>query len=138
MELLPQPLEGQPLTARKRRRRSSELVAAPAHCPPLSSSKTVSDQYGKYSYVKGSLRQPEAGYAIINARNREAGPAQGDDRQLYRARSRALLPGDIEKRQLQDKKTVTIDTLCAPKVVKVGHSFPSPCCSVTITPRPSA
>ena len=62
---------------------SSEFVAAPAPCPPLSSSRRSPDQYGKYSYVRRSLRQPEAGYAIVTPAPAppKAGAPVCDDRQ---------------------------------------------------------
>ena len=59
VELLPNALEGQPLNAENEEGVSSPFVSAPGALPAACVFKTVSDQYGKYSYVKvlsGSIK----------------------------------------------------------------------------------
>ncbi len=138
VELLPNPLEGRPLMAENENGEASEFVAAPGALPTAFVFKTVSDQYGKYSYVKvlsGSLK-PDM--PLVNART---GAAEKLGRLYVMTGKKAdevkeLSCGDIGAIGKMDK-VKTGDTLCdARKVVKLeAIPFPEPCYSVAIAPK---
>ena len=52
VELLPSPLEGRPLMGENEKGELDEFVPSPGALPVAYVWKPVSDQYGKYSYVK--------------------------------------------------------------------------------------
>ena len=138
IELLPNPVEGRPLMGENADGELDEFVAAPGALPTAFVWKTVSDQYGKYSYLKvlsGSLK-PDM--PIVNARTGEPEKLG----RLYQMRGKKaeevkeLQCGDIGAVTKMDKLK-TGDTLCDPrKVVKLEPiPFPEPCYSVAISPK---
>ena len=138
VELLPNPLEGQPLTAENADGDLSEFLAAPGALPAAFVFKTVSDQYGKYSYVKVLSGNLKPDMPIVNART---GATEKLGRLYVMTGKKAdevkeLSCGDIGAVAKMDKLK-TGDTLCdARKVVKVeAIPFPEPCYSVAITPK---
>jgi len=138
VELLPNPLEGRPLQGENENGESDDFVAATGAFPAAYVWKTVSDQYGKYSYVKvlsGSIR-PDM--PVVNARTGESEKLG----RLYLMKGKKaeevkeLSCGDIGAIGKMDK-VKTGDTLCdARKVVKIEPiPFPEPCYSVAISPK---
>ena len=138
VELLPNPLEGRPLMAENADGELSEFVAAPGALPCAYVFKTVSDQYGKYSYLKVLSGSIKPDMSVINSRT---GAAEKLGR-LYVMKGKKteevkeLQCGDIGAVAKMDKLK-TGDTLCEPrKVVKIEPiPFPEPCYSVAIAPK---
>ncbi len=138
VELLPSPVEGRPLMGENADGEVDEFVAAPGALPAAFVWKTVSDQYGKYSFLKvlsGSLK-PDM--PVVNART-------GETEKLGRLyvmkgkkaeETKELECGDIGAVAKMDKLK-TGDTLCDPrKVVKLEPiPFAEPCYSVAIAPK---
>jgi len=138
VELLPNPTEGRPLMCENASGDTEEFLTVPGAVPTALVWKTLSDQYGKYSYVKvlsGSLK-PDM--PVVNARTGE------NDKlgRLYIMKGKKaeevkeLSCGDIGAIGKMDK-VKTGDTLCdARKVVKMAPiPFPEPCYSVAISPK---
>ena len=138
VELLPNPLDGQPLNAENEEGVSSPFVSAPGALPVAYVFKTVSDQYGKYSYVKVLSGSIKPDMPMVNARTGETEKLG----RLYTMKGKKatevkeLNCGDIGAIGKMDKLK-TGDTLCEPrKVVKVEPiPFPEPCYSVAIAPK---
>ena len=138
VELLPSPLEGQALMAENAEGQVDKFVAAPGALPAAYVFKTVSDQYGKYSYIKVLSGSIKPDMPMVNARTNEAEKLG----RLYVIRGKKaeevkeLNCGDIGAVSKMDKLK-TGDTLCEPrKVVKVeAIPFPEPCYSVAIVPK---
>lgn len=138
VELLPNAMEGRPLTAENADGEPEAFVVSPGALPTAYVFKTVSDQYGKYSYVKvlsGSLK-PDM--PIVNART-------GETEKLGRLYSmkgkkatevKELQCGDIGAVGKMDKLK-TGDSLCDPRRVAKLEAipFPEPCYSVAIAPK---
>ena len=138
IDLIPNPLEARPLMAENDAGETDAFVAAPGALPAALVWKTVSDQYGKYSYVKvlsGSLK-PDM--AVVNARTGETEKLG----RLYTMKGKKaeevkeLLCGDIGAIGKMEKLK-TGDTLCdARKVVKLEPiPFAEPNYSVAISPK---
>ena len=138
VELLPNPLEGQHLFAENADGERSEFVASPGALPTAYVFKTVSDQYGKYSYIKVLSGSIKPDLPMVNARTGESEKLG----RLYFMRgkkyeeTKELQCGDIGAIGKMDK-VKTGDTLCEPrKVVKIDPiPFAEPCYSVAIAPK---
>ncbi len=138
VELLPSPLEGQPLLGENEKGESDEFVVAPGALPAAVVFKTVSDQYGKYSYVKVLSGSIKPDMAMVNSRT---GLTEKLGR-LYIMKGKKA--EEVKELQCGDigaitkmEKLKTGDTLCEPrKVVKIEPiPFLEPCYSVAITPK---
>ncbi len=138
IDLIPNPLEARPLMAENEEGEIDAFVAAPGALPAAFVWKTVSDQYGKYSYVKvlsGSLK-PDM--AVVNARTGESEKLG----RLYIMKGKKA--EEVKELQCGDigaigkmEKLKTGDTLCdARKVVKLeAIPFAEPNYSVAISPK---
>ena len=138
VELLPSPLEGRPLMGENEKGELDEFVPSPGALPVAYVWKTVSDQYGKYSYVKVMSGNIKPDMQMINART---GATEKLGRLYVMKGKKAeevkeLECGDIGAIGKMDK-VKTGDSLSDPrKVVKLeAIPFPEPCYSVAITPK---
>ena len=138
VELLPSPLEGRPLMGENEKGELDEFVPFPGALPVAYVWKTVSDQYGKYSYVKVMSGNIKPDMQMINART---GATEKLGRLYVMKGKKAeevkeLECGDIGAIGKMDK-VKTGDSLSDPrKVVKLeAIPFPEPCYSVAITPK---
>ena len=138
VELLPSPLEGHPLMGENEKGELDEFVAFPGALPCAFVWKTVSDQYGKYSYVKVLSGNLKPDMQVVNART---GATEKLGRLYVMKGKKAeevkeLECGDIGAIGKMDK-VKTGDTLSDPrKVVKIEPiPFPEPCYSVAIVPK---
>ena len=138
VELLPQPQDARALMAENEDGESSEFVVAPGALPTAFVFKTISDQYGKYSYVKVLSGEITSDTTLVNART-------GETEKLGRLYTmcgkkstevKALGCGDIGAIGKMDKVR-TGDTLCDPrKVVSLKQiPYPAPCYSMAIAPK---
>ncbi len=138
VELLPTPMEGNYHKATRQDGESEEFVVSPGGVPTAFVFKTVSDQYGKYSYIKVLSGVITSDLSLINART---GSAEKLGR-LYVMRGKKaeevkeLTCGDIGAIGKMDK-VKTGDTLCdSRKVVALKQiPFAEPCYSVAIAPK---
>ena len=138
VELLPNALEGHPLMGENEEGVVSPFVSAPGALPAAYVFKTVSDQYGKYSYVKVLSGSVKPDMMMVNARTGETeklGRLYAMKGKKY-AEVKELNCGDIGAIGKMDKLK-TGDTLCEPrKVVKVEPiPFAEACYSVAIAPK---
>ena len=139
VDLLPNPLDAEPEMGENEEGEQVKFIAGPGAYPAAFVFKTVSDQYGKFSYVKvvsGTLRQDQM---LIDTRS---GSTEKIGR-LYSIRGKKntevkeITCGDIGAIGKMEKVR-TSDTLCDPKgkVVKLAPvSFPEPNYSKSITPK---
>ena len=138
VELLPKPQDARALMAENEDGESSEFVVAPGALPTAFVFKTISDQYGKYSYVKVLSGEITSDTTLVNART-------GETEKLGRLYTmcgkkstevKALGCGDIGAIGKMDKVR-TGDTLCDPrKVVSLKQiPYPAPCYSMAIAPK---
>ena len=131
--LVPNPAECKPVAAEE-----GEVAVDPAGAPVAFVFKTVSDQYGKYSYLKVLSGKITPDMPVTNSRT---GASEKLGR-LYAIRGKKteevkeLVCGDIGAVAKMDK-VKTGDTLCdAHKVVAVAAiPFAEPCYSVAIAPK---
>ena len=138
VELLPNPEEGNYHKATRQDGETEEFVVSAGGVPTAFVFKTVSDQYGKYSFVKVLSGEITPDMAMVNART---GATEKLGR-LYYMRGKkatevkALSCGDIGAIAKMDK-VKTGDTLCdARKVVALKNiPFAEPCYSVAISPK---
>ena len=138
VELLPTPMEGNYHKATRQDGETEEFVVSPGGVPTAFVFKTVSDQYGKYSYIKVLSGVITSDLSLINART---GSAEKLGR-LYVMRGKKaeevkeLTCGDIGAIGKMDK-VKTGDTLCDNrKVVSLKQiPFAEPCYSVAIAPK---
>ena len=138
VELLPTPMEGNYHKATRQDGETEEFVVSPGGVPTAFVFKTVSDQYGKYSYIKVLSGVITSDLSLINART---GSAEKLGR-LYVMRGKKaeevkeLTCGDIGAIGKMDK-VKTGDTLCDNrKVVSLKQiPFAEPCYSVAISPK---
>ena len=138
VELLPTPMEGNYHKATRQDGETEEFVVSPGGVPTAFVFKTVSDQYGKYSYIKVLSGVITSDLSLINART---GSAEKLGR-LYVMRGKKaeevkeLTCGDIGAIGKMDK-VKTGDTLCdSRKVVALKQiPFAEPCYSVAIAPK---
>ena len=138
VDLMPNPAEGNPHRAIRPDGEVEEFVVSPGGVPSAFVFKTVSDQYGKYSYIKVLSGTITPDLTLVNARtgaNEKLG-------RLYVMRGKKaeevkeLSCGDIGAIGKMEK-VKTGDTLCdARKVVSMrGIPFAEPCYSVAISPK---
>ncbi|MBR6521073.1 MAG: elongation factor G [Oscillospiraceae bacterium] len=138
VDLLPNPAEGNHHKATTQGGDSEEFVVSPGGVPTAFVFKTVSDQYGKYSFVKVLSGTITADMPMVNART---GATEKLGR-LYTMRGKKatevkeLTCGDIGAIAKMDK-VKTGDTLCdARKVVELKNiAFAEPGYSVAIAPK---
>ena len=138
IDMLPNPLEGKAEMGESADGEVEEFILSPSAVPCAFVFKTVSDQYGKYSYVKVTSGTLTPDLMVVNA-------TTGNSEKLGRLYSirgkkaeevKELGCGDIGAIGKMDK-VKTGDTLCDPrKVVKLSPiDFPEPCYSVAIAPK---
>jgi len=138
IDLLPNPVEGNYHKATAADGTTEEFVVSPGGVPSAFVFKTVSDQYGKYSFVKVLSGDITSDTALVNART-------GETEKLGRLYSmcgkkatevKTLSCGDIGAIGKMDK-VKTGDTLCDPrKVVSLkGIPYAPACYSMAITPK---
>ena len=138
VDLLPNPVEGNYHKATTADGKVEEFVVSPGGVPSAFVFKTVSDQYGKYSYIKVLSGEITSDTTLVNART-------GETEKLGRLYSvcgkkytevKALSCGDIGAIGKMDK-VKTGDTLCDPrKVVTLkGIPYADPCYSMAIAPK---
>lgn len=138
VNFLPSPLEGRPEIGENDHGETVEFAVSPGAVPAAFVWKTVSDQYGKYSYVKVLSGTIESDMPMVNARN---GATEKLGR-LYLIKGKKteevkkLSCGDIGAIGKMDK-VKTGDTLCdARNVVKLEPIFfPEPVYSMAIQPK---
>ena len=138
MELLPTPMEGNYHKATRQDGETEEFVVSPGGVPTAFVFKTVSDQYGKYSFVKVLSGVITPNMTLVNARTGETEKLG----RLYVMRGKKaeevdeLGCGDIGAIGKMEK-VKTGDTLCdARKVVSLKQiPFAEPCYSVAISPK---
>ena len=138
IDLLPNPVEGNYHKATLADGTTEEFVVSPGGVPSAFVWKTVSDQYGKYSFVKVLSGTITSDTALVNART-------GETEKLGRLYAmcgkkatevKELSCGDIGAIGKMDK-VKTGDTLCDPrKVVSLkGLPYAPACYSVAIAPK---
>ena len=137
-DLLPNPVEGNYHKATTADGKVEEFVVSPGGVPSAFVFKTVSDQYGKYSYIKVLSGEITSDTTLVNART-------GETEKLGRLYSmcgkkatevKKLTCGDIGAIGKMDR-VKTGDTLCDPrKVVSLkGIPYALPCYSMAIAPK---
>ena len=138
IDLLPNPVEGNYHKATMADGTTEEFVVSPGGVPAAFVWKTVSDQYGKYSFIKVLSGIINSDTTLINSRT-------GETEKLGRLYTmcgkkntevKELSCGDIGAIGKMDK-VKTGDTLCDPrKVVALkGIPYPAPCYSMAIAPK---
>ncbi len=138
VDLLPNPVEGNYHKATRADGQTEEFVVSPGGVPSAFVWKTVSDQYGKYSYIKVLSGTITSDTTLVNART-------GETEKLGRlyvmcgkknTEVKELSCGDIGAIGKMDK-VKTGDTLCDPrKVVSLkGIPYAEPCYSMAIAPK---
>ncbi len=138
VDLLPNPVEGNYHKATTADGKVEEFVVSPGGVPAAFVFKTVSDQYGKYSFVKVLSGVINSDTTLVNART-------GETEKLGRLYAmcgkkateiKELNCGDIGAIGKMDR-VKTGDTLCDPrKVVSLkGLPYPPACYSVAIAPK---
>ena len=138
IDLLPNPIEGNYHKATQADGTTEEFVVSPGGVPSAFVWKTVSDQYGKYSYVKVLSGDITSDTTLVNART-------GETEKLGRLYAmcgkkatevKCLSCGDIGAIGKMDK-VKTGDTLCDPrKVVSLkGIPYAPTCYSMAIAPK---
>ena len=138
VDLLPNPVEGNYHKAINAEGGVEEFVVSPGGVPAAFVWKTVSDQFGKYSFIKVLSGEITPDTTLVNART-------GETEKLGRLYTmcgkkntevKVLACGDIGAIGKMDK-VKTGDTLCDPrKVVSLKQiPYPAPCYSVAIAPK---
>ncbi len=138
IDLLPNPVEGNYHKATLADGTTEEFVVSPGGVPSAFVWKTVSDQYGKYSYIKVLSGTITSDTTLVNART-------GETEKLGRlyamcgkkaSEVKELSCGDIGAIGKMDK-VKTGDTLCDPrKVVSLkGLPYAPACYSMAISPK---
>ena len=136
--LLPNPVEGNYHKATTADGSTEEFIVSPGGVPSVFVWKTVSDQYGKYSFVKILSGEITSDTTLVNART-------GETEKLGRlyamcgkkaSEVKVLTCGDIGAIGKMDK-VKTGDTLCDPrKVVALkGLPYAPACYSMAIAPK---
>ena len=137
-DLLPNPVEGNYHKATTQDGKIEEFVVSPGGVPSAFVFKTVSDQYGKYSYIKVLSGEITSDTTLVNSRT-------GETEKLGRLYAvcgkkytevKALSCGDIGCIGKMDK-VKTGDTLCDPrKIVSLkGLPYAPACYSMAIAPK---
>ncbi len=138
IDLLPNPVEGNYHKATTADGSVEEFVVSPGGVPSAFVWKTVSDQFGKYSYVKVLSGVINSDTTLVNSRT-------GETEKLGRLYSmcgkkntevKELTCGDIGAIGKMDK-VKTGDTLCDPRKVVSLKQIPyaPPCYSMAIAPK---
>ena len=138
ISLLPNPVEGNYHKATTADGSTEEFIVSPGGVPSVFVWKTVSDQYGKYSFVKILSGEITSDTTLVNART-------GETEKLGRlyamcgkkaSEVKVLTCGDIGAIGKMDK-VKTGDTLCDPrKVVALkGLPYAPACYSMAIAPK---
>ena len=138
IDLFPNPIEGNYHKATTADGSVEEFIVSPGGVPSAFVWKTVSDQYGKYSFVKVLSGEITSDTTLVNART-------GETEKLGRLYSmcgkkasevKSLTCGDIGAIGKMDK-VKTGDTLCDPrKVVSLkGLPYAPACYSMAIAPK---
>ena len=138
VDLLPNPMEGNYHKATKADGETEEFVVSPGGVPTAFVFKTVSDQYGKYSFVKVLSGEITSDLSLVDSRT---GATEKLGR-LYNMRGKkaeevkVLGCGDIGAIGKMDR-VKTGDTLCDPrKIVSLkGIPYAEPCYSMAIAPK---
>jgi len=138
IDLLPNPIEGNYHKATLADGTTEEFVVSPGGVPSAFVFKTVSDQYGKYSFIKVLSGEITSDTTLVNART-------GETEKLGRLYTmcgkkstevKVLTCGDIGAIGKMDK-VKTGDTLCDPRKVVSLKQIPytKPCYSQAISPK---
>ena len=138
VDLLPNPVEGNYHKAVNADGGVEEFVVSPGGVPAAFVWKTVSDQFGKYSFIKVLSGEITPDTTLVNART-------GETEKLGRmyvmcgkknSEVKVLACGDIGAIAKMDK-VKTGDTLCDPrKVVSLKQiPYPNACYSMAIAPK---
>ncbi len=138
INLLPNPEQGNYHKATTADGKTEEFVVSAGGVPSAFVWKTVSDQYGKYSYIKVLSGEITSDTTLVNART-------GETEKLGRmytmcgkkaSEVKVLACGDIGAFGKMDK-VKTGDTLCDPRKVVSLKQIPyaSPCYSMAIAPK---
>ncbi len=138
IDLLPNPVQGNYHKATTADGKVEEFVVSPGGVPCAFVWKTVSDQYGKYSFVKVLSGEITSDTTLVNART-------GETEKLGRLYTmcgkkatevKSLTCGDIGAFGKMDK-VKTGDTLCDPRKVVSLKQIPyaQPCYSMAIAPK---
>ena len=138
LDMLPNPAQGNYHKATTADGKEEPFVVSPGGVPSVFVWKTVSDQYGKYSFVKVLSGEITADTTLINART-------GDAEKLGRmytmcgkkaTEAKILSCGDIGALGKMDK-VKTGDTLCDPRKVVSLKQIPynAPCYSMAMAPK---
>ncbi len=138
VDLLPNPVEGNYHKATLADGTTEEFVVSPGGVPSAFVWKTVSDQYGKYSFIKVLSGEITSDTTLVNSRT-------GETEKLGRLYAmcgkkntevKVLACGDIGAIGKMDK-VKTGDTLCDPrKVVSLkGIPYAPACYSMAIAPK---
>ena len=138
IDLLPNPVQGNYHKATKADGTTEEFVVSPQAAPAAFVFKTVSDQFGKYSYIKVLSGEITPDTTLVNART-------GETEKLGRMYAmcgkkatevKVLSCGDIGAFGKMDK-VKTGDTLCDPRKVVSLKQIPyaEPCYSMAIAPK---
>ena len=138
VDLLPNPMEGNYHKATRQDGETEPFVVSPGGVPTAFVFKTVSDQYGKYSYIKVLSGVITSDLTLVNART---GASEKLGR-LYVMRGKKaeevkeLGCGDIGAIGKMEK-VKTGDTLCDPRKVVALKQIPfaEACYSVAIAPK---
>ena len=138
VDLLPNPMEGNYHKATRQDGETEPFVVSPGGVPSAFVFKTVSDQYGKYSYIKVLSGVITSDLTLVNART---GASEKLGR-LYVMRGKKaeevkeLGCGDIGAIGKMEK-VKTGDTLCDPRKVVALKQIPfaEACYSVAIAPK---
>ena len=138
VDLLPNPVEGNYHKATTADGKVEEFVVSPGGVPSAFVWKTVSDQFGKYSYVKVLSGEINSDTTLVNARTGETeklGRLYAVCGKKY-SEVKALACGDIGAIGKMDK-VKTGDTLCDPrKIVSLkGIPYAPTCYSMAIAPK---
>ena len=138
VDLLPNPMEGNYHKATRQDGETEEFVVSPGGVPTAFVFKTVSDQYGKYSFVKvlSGVLTPDMTLTDSRTGNAEKLGRLYIMRGKKATEVKELTCGDIGAIGKMEKVR-TGDTLCdARKVVSLkGIPFAEPCYSVAIVPK---
>ena len=137
-DLLPNPVQGNYHKATTADGAVEEFVVSPGGVPSAFVFKTVSDQFGKYSYVKVLSGEITSDTTLVNARTGETeklGRLYAMCGKKY-SEVKVLSCGDIGAIGKMDK-VKTGDTLCDPRKVVSLKQIPyaAPCYSMAIAPK---
>ena len=138
VELLPSPLEGRPLMGENADGEVDEFVPFPGALPAALVWKTVSDQYGKYSFVKVISGNLKPDMQLVNSRT---GATEKLGRLYVMKGKKAEEVKELECGDIgaigKMEKVKTGDTLCDPrKVISLSPiPFAEPNYSVAIAPK---